>query len=206
MWSLTLLSWGRKSTIGMTHSSITRNCLTRTRVIYALLVRLLTHWGRVTRICDSKFTIIGSDNGLSPGRRQAIIWTNAGILLIGTLGTNFRETLIDIYTFSFRKCIWKYCLWNGAILSRPQCVNTQKTPYIALRRRVYWVCLFIVGVLEDNQRPRGMDCLCMVVVVILILKDIFQNFCQDIFHKLLSLSYMLHMWGLVGNDLLVVLV
>ena len=22
-------------------------------------------------------TIIGSDNGLSPGRRQAIIWTNA---------------------------------------------------------------------------------------------------------------------------------
>ena len=32
-----------------------------------------------------KLTIIGSDNGLSPGRRQAIIWTNAGILLIGTI-------------------------------------------------------------------------------------------------------------------------
>ena len=43
----------------------------------------LTHWGRVTHICISKLTIIGSDNGLSPGRRQAIIWTNAGILLIG---------------------------------------------------------------------------------------------------------------------------
>ena len=47
----------------------------------------LTHWGRVTHICVSKLTIIGSDNGLSPDRRQAIIWNNAGILLIGPLGT-----------------------------------------------------------------------------------------------------------------------
>ena len=46
---------------------------------------------------------IGSDNGLSPGRRQAIIWTYAGILLIGPLGTNFNEILIEIHTFSFRK-------------------------------------------------------------------------------------------------------
>ena len=42
-----------------------------------------THWGRVTHICVGKLTNIGSDNGLSPGRHQAIIWTNAGILLIG---------------------------------------------------------------------------------------------------------------------------
>ena len=35
--------------------------------------------------------IIGSDNGLSPGRRQAIIWTNAAILLIGRLERNFNE-------------------------------------------------------------------------------------------------------------------
>ena len=47
----------------------------------------LTHWGQVTHIYVSKLTIIGSDNGLSPGRRQAIIWTNAEILLIGSLGT-----------------------------------------------------------------------------------------------------------------------
>ena len=63
----------------------------------------LTHWGRVTHICVSKVTIIVSDNGLSPGRRQAIIWNNAGILLIGTLGTNFNEILIEILTFSFKK-------------------------------------------------------------------------------------------------------
>ena len=41
---------------------------------------VLTHWGRVTHICVSELTIIGSDNGLPPGRRQAIIWNNAGLL------------------------------------------------------------------------------------------------------------------------------
>ena len=62
-----------------------------------------THWGRVTHICVGKLTIIGSDNGLSPERRQTIIWTNAGILLIGPLGTNFREIVIEIQTFSLKK-------------------------------------------------------------------------------------------------------
>ena len=63
----------------------------------------LTHWGRVTHICVSKLTIIASDNGLSPGRRQAIIWNNAGIFSIGLLGTNFSEIVIKIHTFSFKK-------------------------------------------------------------------------------------------------------
>ena len=36
----------------------------------------LTNWGRVTHICVNKLTIIDSDNGLPPGRHQAIIWTN----------------------------------------------------------------------------------------------------------------------------------
>ena len=63
----------------------------------------LTHWGQVTHICVGKLTIIASDNGLSPERRQTIIWTNAGILLIGPLGTNFSEILIEIQTFSFKK-------------------------------------------------------------------------------------------------------
>ena len=67
----------------------------------------LTHWGRVTHICVSKLTIIGSDNGLSPGRHKAIIWTNAGILLIWPLGTNFNEILIEILTFSFMKMYLK---------------------------------------------------------------------------------------------------
>ena len=63
----------------------------------------LTHWGQVKHICIGKLITIGSDNGLSPGRRQAIIWTNAGILLIGTLGTNFSEIFNQIRIFSFKK-------------------------------------------------------------------------------------------------------
>ena len=62
-----------------------------------------THWGRVTNIGVGNLTIIGSDNGLSPGRRQAIIRTNAGILLIGTLGTNLSEIVSEIHTFSRKK-------------------------------------------------------------------------------------------------------
>ena len=65
--------------------------------------KTLTHWGWVTHKCVSRLTITGSDNALSPGRHQAIIWTNAGILLIGPLGTNFSEILIGIQTFSFKK-------------------------------------------------------------------------------------------------------
>ena len=101
-----------------------------------------THWGRVTRICVSKLTNIGSDNGLSPGRRQAIIWTNDEILLIGVLGTNFSANLIEIQTFSFWKNRlqvssakwWPFCLglnelphwplWDVAVILRVQYLNT----------------------------------------------------------------------------------
>ena len=64
---------------------------------------MLTHWGRVMHIFVGDLAIIGSDNGLSPGRRQAIIWTDAGILLIGPSGTNFSEIWIRIQTFSLKK-------------------------------------------------------------------------------------------------------
>ena len=46
---------------------------------------------------------IGSDNGLSPIRRQAIIWTSAGLLSIGPLRTNSSEIFIKIQNFSFKK-------------------------------------------------------------------------------------------------------
>ena len=58
----------------------------------------LTDWGQLTHTC-----VIGSNNGLSPGRCQAIIWTNAGILLIRTVGTNFSEILSGIHIFSLTK-------------------------------------------------------------------------------------------------------
>ena len=67
----------------------------------------------------SKLNTIGSDNGLSPCWRQAIIWTNAGILLIRPIGTNFNEIAIQIYTFSIKQIYDKNVVWNlAAILSR----------------------------------------------------------------------------------------
>ena len=75
-------------------------------------------------ICIGNLTIIGSDNGLSPGQRQANIWTNDGIPLIVPWGTNFSEILIEIHTFSFKKMHLK--MSSGklmASLSWPQCVN-----------------------------------------------------------------------------------
>ena len=90
--------------------------------------RILTHWGRVTHICVGGLAIIGSDNGLSPERRQAIIWTNAGILLIEPLGTNFSVILIGIQIFSFKKmplkmssAKWRpFCLGLNVLKGRKQ--------------------------------------------------------------------------------------
>ena len=78
----------------------------------------------------SKLTNIGSDNGLSPSRCQAIISTNAGMLLIGPLGTNFSEILIEIYMFSFKKMqlnmssgIWQpFCLSLNVLIR--WCIST----------------------------------------------------------------------------------
>ena len=97
---------------------------------------LLTHWGRVTHICVSDLIIIGSENGLSPSRRQAIIWTNDGILLIGSLGTNFSEILSEIHTFSFKKMHLKmssgkcrpFCLGLN-VLTIVLCMNSPRHPH-----------------------------------------------------------------------------
>ena len=78
---------------------------------------ILTHWGGVTHICVSKLTIIVSDNGLSPGRCQTIIWTNDGILLIRALGTNFSEILGKIHLFSFKKMRLKMSSAKGRLFS-----------------------------------------------------------------------------------------
>ena len=61
----------------------------------------------MTHICVGNVTIIASDNGLAPGRRQAISWTNAAILLIRPLGTNFSDILLKIHTFSFKNTYFK---------------------------------------------------------------------------------------------------
>ena len=70
----------------------------------------LTHWGLVTHICVSKLTTIGSDNGLSPGRRQAIILTNAGILLTGPLAwqrSNIYKRDLCVTSLRFHNRAWE---------------------------------------------------------------------------------------------------
>ena len=68
--------------------------------------------------------IIGSDNSLLPVRHQANIEANARLMQIGTLGTNFSETLVDIKTFSFKKIYlkmssgkwWPFCLGLNVLM------------------------------------------------------------------------------------------
>ena len=72
---------------------------------------------------------IGSDNGSSPIRRQAIIWTNVGLLSIGPLGTNSERQ-----NFLFMKMHLKSIISEtAAILSRGRWV---KSPWVAMPREL----------------------------------------------------------------------
>ena len=89
----------------------------------------------MTHICVGNLTIIGQDNSLSPGRRQAIFWTNAGILLIWPLGTNFSEILIEILTFSFNKMRMKV----SSAKRRPFCLGLNVlNQWMYSGREFYW--------------------------------------------------------------------
>ena len=86
----------------------------------------------MTHICVSKLNRIGLNNGLSPSQRQAIIWTNTGILSICTLGTNFIEILSEIHTFSVTKMHlkmssvkWRQCCPRLHVLRHVSWVNSQ---------------------------------------------------------------------------------
>ena len=71
----------------------------------------------------SKLIIIGSNNGLSPDRRQVIIWTNARILLIRR--NKLQWNLIikpNLYIFIEENAFESVCEMT-ATLSRPQCVK-----------------------------------------------------------------------------------
>ena len=116
---------------------------------------LLTHWGRVTHICVSNLIIIGSDNGLSPCRRQAIIWTNAGILFIGPLGTTFSEILNEMLTFWFMKmrlkvssAKWRpFCLGLNVLINYwnyPHHIDNhivQSVTYPSMRVKIMGFCM-----------------------------------------------------------------
>ena len=103
----------------------------------------LTHWGRVTHICVGDLTVIGLDNGLSPGRRQAIIWTNAGLLLIQPRRNKLQWNLKFI-NFQSRKCIWKYRLKNvGHFVSASMCLIqlVRRPVYTGRTRSLPWLLM-----------------------------------------------------------------
>ena len=79
---------------------------------------------------------------LQPFRRQAIIWTNSGLLLIEILGTNFSEIVIKIRKFSRKMHLKMSSAKKMAILlSRPQCVNA----YIYIYVYTYQLLLSAIG-------------------------------------------------------------
>ena len=87
-----------------------------------------------------KWVSIGSDNGLWPVRRQSITWTNAVSLSIGPLGTNFREILIKIHTFSFKKMQQKMSSAKlAAILSKGKWVNPWSRHHHPCMGKTFWV-------------------------------------------------------------------
>ena len=102
----------------------------------------------MVHICVSKLNIIGSDNDLLLGWHWAIIWTNAGILLIGPLGTNLSEILIPIHRYSFKKMHLKMSSgkWRPFRLGPNVliiCMITSlhgKTSYINGPLRGRWIC------------------------------------------------------------------
>ena len=116
----------------------------------------------MTHICASKTIIIGSDNGLSPGRRQAIIWTiYAAILLLGPLGINFSEFFIGIQTFSLKKMHLKM----SATKWRPFCLGLNVLIYMVIcyKRIQTNECIlvtFLKKVMADGQYNLFSDYLC----------------------------------------------
>ena len=91
------------------------------------------------RKASVSYAIIGSENGLAPTRRQAIIWFNAGILLIGSSGTNLSENSIEIHQFSFKKMHLKM----PSVKWRPFCVslNVLRNVFsrsMAISRKATW--------------------------------------------------------------------
>ena len=122
----------------------------------------------MTHICVIKLTIIVPDNGLSPDRRQAIIWINAGIMLIRTPGTNFSEIVSKIHIFSFEKMHLKissaklrpFCLGLNVLKRSPVYNIKTSVPCIRLpiitkirlhnKNAIYWTEGFYIDMVTSK--------------------------------------------------------
>ena len=117
-----------------------------------LLNSMLTHliYASVNRV------IIGSGNGLSPFRRQAISQTNAHLLSVGPLGTYFSEIRNILQHFSFKKMY----LERSSVKWRPFCPGgaelTMHT-YPCSRKpaqRFHWVVGYVHQLVKKIWYPK----------------------------------------------------
>ena len=146
----------------------------------------------MTQICVSKLAIIGSDNGLSPGRRQAIIWINAGILLIGSLGTNFSEILMEIYKFSFKKmhlkmssgkwrlsCLGLNVLMTHICVTRPQWVKYSRVqmPYDIICNSSNYCALAHKTFYCPRKPVRLNNLISSTLVVLNVFQEVWKHIC-----------------------------
>ena len=87
----------------------------------------------MTHICVGDLTIIGPDNGLSPGRRQAIIWTNAGILLIGPALVSKGQISIWHICLILKLALYKYHIIIIIIMRNKLQWNFNRYSYIFIQ-------------------------------------------------------------------------
>ena len=89
-------------------------------------------------------------------RCQAIIWTTAGILLIGPLGTNFKEILIQIDLFSFNKMHLKLLSgnWQPCCLSLNVLIETTSNLTYSFIRgiQIIIVCDAVITLFQQHMK------------------------------------------------------
>ena len=76
----------------------------------------LTHWDPVMHTCVSTLSIIGSDNGLSPGRRQSHYLNLCWHIVDTNLRNKFQWNLKRNSYIFIKKCVWKCHLRNGGLI------------------------------------------------------------------------------------------
>ena len=97
--------------------------------------------------------MIGADNGFFPGRRPAIFWTNAEMLFIRTLGTNFSEILRCSYVFIQENSIQIVVYKMAAIFSQSQCIK-ELTKFLKTRSYISFIIshlLWYIHVYSKNK-------------------------------------------------------
>ena len=105
------------------------------------------------------YAIIGSDNGLSPVRRQAIIWSNVDLSLIEPLWTNFSETWIRMQQFSKKKTLkmssakWQpFCVGLMVTIAMPTMLpESRKHVWITPYQRCYQKCYQIFNIKKKDS-------------------------------------------------------